>query len=109
MIPLAAPTTIVSQEISLVLVGLCLTIDHNGRDTNGWEKSKETEEVVEMLAESRISGFDGLLCCYTHSKGDSNDSRGCEDDTSDQARSNVDVLVTHFADDAAKETGYLIE
>ena len=72
-------------------------------------KSKETEEVVEMLAESRISGFDGLLCCYTHSKGDCNDSRGCEDDTSDQARSNIDVFVTHFANDAAKETGYLIE
>jgi hypothetical protein len=85
----------------LVLFRLYLTIDHNGRDTNGREKSKETKEVVEMLAEAYIPRLDCLVCCHTQSKGDTKNGRGCEGDTSGQARSNVDIFVAHIAGDAA--------
>jgi hypothetical protein len=80
---------------------LYLTIDHNGGNTDSWEKSKETKEVIEVLAETHISRFDGLLSCYTQSKSDSKHSYDGEGNTSGQARSNIDVFVTHFAGDAA--------
>lgn len=91
----------ISQKTSLLLFELRFTIDHNGGNTNSWEKSQETKQVIEMLAETRISKSVRLVSCHTQSKGDDNNGRGCEGDTSGQARSNVDVFVTHFAGDSA--------
>lgn len=85
------------------MVGSRLTIDQNSGDTDGRNKSEETEEVVEVLAETRLSVFDGLLCCYTQSQDNKEDGQDGKSDASGKARGNVDVCVRHLGSGVTKE------
>ena len=85
------------------MLGSRLTIDENSGDADGWDESEEAEEVVEMLAETRLSAFGGLLCRYADSQDDEKDSQDGKSDTSGEARGNVDVCVTHLGGGIARD------